>query len=225
MLDFLAFSSDVVPWESVLLALLLAYLLSQWIAGLYTWTYRGLSYSRGYVQSLVLAGIIACMLMLAIGNNLVRGLGIVGTLALIRFRTNLRDPWDMIFIFAVFGVGIAAGTQSFEAAVAGTAVFSLAAFGLYKSGFGSRQQFDGLLRLSLPSSPEVQQRLQQILQSRCRSFVLVTLRETAQGAEHDHAYQVRLWAPAEQAVLVQEVSELPGARGVTLHVQEATVEL
>jgi len=41
MLDFLAFSSDVVPWESVLLALLLAYLLSQWIAGLYPWTDRG----------------------------------------------------------------------------------------------------------------------------------------------------------------------------------------
>jgi len=225
MLDLLASSSEPSSWQAILLSLLLAYLLSQWIAGLYGWTYRGLSYTRGMVQALVIAGIVASVLMLAIGNNLVRGIGIIGTLALIRFRTNLRDPWDMVFVFAVFAVGIACGTQSYEVAVLGTIVFSGAVLVLFKSGFGSRQQHDGLLRLQLPSSPEAQQGLQAVLQARCRSFVLVTLREVGQGAEQEHAYQVRLWHPHDQVGLITEVSGIPGAKSVSLHMQEATVEL
>ena len=91
------------PWQAVLVSMLLAFAATVAIAVSYILTYRGLSYSRSYVQALVVGGIVAAMLMLAIGNSLARGIGIVGTLALIRFRTNLRDPLDMVFIFASFG--------------------------------------------------------------------------------------------------------------------------
>lgn len=225
MPDLLASSLESLSWEAVLLSLLLAYLLSQWIAGLYCWTYRGLSYSRGMVQALALAGILAALLMMAIGNNLARGIGIVGTMALIRFRTNLRDPWDMVFVFAVFAVGIACGTLNFKVAIAGTLVFTGATLVLYKSGFGARLQHDGLLRVQLPAAPEAQQGLEAVLRAHCRSFVLVTLRELGQGAEQEHAYQVRLLQPSDQVTLLEELARLPGARAVSLQMQEATVEL
>jgi len=212
-------------WKLSLLALLTAFLLSTWIAGLYAWTYRGMSYSRNMVQSLALAGIVAAILMLAIGDNLTRGLGIIGTLALIRFRTNLRDPWDMVFVFSVFAVGIAAGTRAFSVAVIGAAVFTGAVLLMRHSSFGARQQFDGLLRLHLPNDAAARQELQQVLTAYCREFVLVTLKEVAQGQAQEHAYHLRLWRPEERPVLLQELGTLPGARAVTLHMQEATVEL
>lgn len=212
-------------WKVALLALLTSFLLCTWIAGLYAWTYRGMSYSRNMVQSLALAGIVACILMLAIGDNLTRGLGIIGTLALIRFRTNLRDPWDMIFVFSVFAVGIAAGTQAYGVAVMGTLVFSSAVLLMRHSSFGARQQFDGLLRLHLPNDPAARQELTEILSAHCREYVLVTLKEVAQGQAQEHAYHLRLWRPDQQPVLLEDLATLPGARAVTLHMQEATVEL
>ena len=223
--DIFNYSGDEVGFKVALLSLLLAFILSQAVAGLYAWSYRGMSYSRGMVQSLVLAGIVAAILMLAIGNNITRGLGIIGTMALIRFRTNLRDPWDITFVFAAFAVGIAAGTQSYEVAVMGLLVFGGAVVMLSRSSFGSKQQFDGLLRLFLPSAPDAHEGLQEMLKSHCKSFVLVTLREMGQGEEHEHVYQVRLRDPEGQGHLLSGVTELPGARAVSLHMQEATVEL
>ena len=59
-------------------------------ATVYRWTFQGFSYSRSFVHTMILGGMIVTMLIMAIGNNLARGLGILGTLAIIRFRT--PDP-------------------------------------------------------------------------------------------------------------------------------------
>ncbi len=212
-------------WEQATLSLLLSFVLSMWMARLYVWTHRGMSYSRHLVQSLVLAGIVAAILMLAIGDNLTRGLGIIGTLALIRFRTNLRDPWDMVFVFGVFALGIASGTGAYLAGLAGTVVFTVAVLVITWGELGARARFDGLLRVQLPAGEEERRALQEVLERWTRSFVLVTLRETSRGHEQEHAYQVRLAAEEHRARLVQEVAAIPGAHGVSLYMQDATVEV
>ena len=102
--------------EQILFAMLLTFVLCFVFATVYRWTYQGLSYSRAYVHTLILGGLIACILIMAIGNNLARGLGILGTLAIVRFRTNIRDPRDIIFLFASLAIGIATGAAVFEGA-------------------------------------------------------------------------------------------------------------
>jgi len=102
MSELLYQSPDVVLWQAALVAILVSYLISQCVAFVYMWTHQGVSYSRSFVVSLVAAGLVSTVLMLAIGNNLARGIGIVGTLALIRFRMQLHDPLDMIYVFAAF---------------------------------------------------------------------------------------------------------------------------
>jgi len=216
---------DVNNWRSALLAVLLAYVLTQAIGAVYAWTYSGLSYSRNLVQALVVAGVVAAMLMLAIGNSLARGIGIVGTLALIRFRTNLRDPLDMVFVFAAFGAGIAAGTQSYATAVIGTVVFLGVVTLMRLSSFGAVQQFDGVLRVQLPSDPDLEERLQKALRAVCRRFVLITLRDVAQGEAQERAYQISLRHPHDEGRLLEAVTAIPGAAAVTVAMQEATVEL
>lgn len=216
---------DLTSWRVVLMSVLLAYVLTQAIAAVYAWTYRGLSYSRQLVQALVVAGVVSAMLMLAIGNSLARGIGIVGTLALIRFRTNLRDPLDMLFVFAAFGAGIAAGTGSYATGVIGTMVFLLVIGMLRWTGFGSQQQFEGVLRLQLPMEATAEDAVQRVLRQLCHSFALITLREVAQGAGQERAYQITLKQPTDESRLVAELAGIPGASGVTIALQEATVEL
>src|SRR5512138_995156 len=137
--------AEVASWPAVLLSMLAAYLCAQAIAAVYVAVHRGASYSRSLVVALVASGLVSAMLMLAIGNNLARGLGIVGTLALIRFRTSLQDPLDMLFVFAAFGSGVAAGTGNFATGALGTAAFLLVVGTLQLTGFGSRHHHDGVL--------------------------------------------------------------------------------
>src|SRR5574344_1995326 len=91
----------------ILGALGLSFLLAMVFAVVYQYTFRGFTYSRSYIHTMVLGSMVTCMLIMAVGNNLARGMGILGTLAIIRFRTPLRDPRDAMFLFSCLGVGIA----------------------------------------------------------------------------------------------------------------------
>jgi len=212
------------PWQTVALALVLAFLMATAIAWIYIRTHQGLSYSRSLVQGLVLGGIISAMLMLAIGNNVARGLGIVGTLAIIRFRSTMKDPRDMMFVFAALAVGITTGVRAFSVAVIGTAVFGAAAFVLRWTSFGAKQIHDGQIRLQLPATPEADLGLKAVFGRHCRNWVLVAVRDIEQGTALEHVYHVRLIDPDRQAELVAELEALPNARGVALFVQQAMVE-
>lgn len=221
----LSAGADAVAWKRALVSLLVAYLLSQTIAAVYAWTYRGLSYSRAVVQTLAAGGVVAAMLMLAIGDSLARGIGIVGTMALIRFRTNLRDPMDMIFVFGSFGAGIAAGTGNFATGVVGTLVFLVVVTMLRLSSFGASRQYDGVLRVRVPTGAEAEASLVRLLQSECARFSLVTIRETSQGKETERAYQVTLFEAGGESALLSKLAAIPGATHASLSMQEANVEL
>jgi uncharacterized membrane protein YhiD involved in acid resistance len=213
------------PWQAVLVSMLLAFAATVAIAVSYILTYRGLSYSRTYVQSLVLGGMVAAALMLAVGNNLARGIGILGTLAIVRFRSTLKDPRDLVFLFASLGFGIAMGVRAFAVGLVGTAMFCATTALLAWTEFGSRQAYDGLARLELPSASTQEAALRDVLERHCRRWVLVALREAAQGERVEHSYQVKLKDPDARAPFVADLEAIPGARAVSFYWQEATMDL
>ncbi len=217
------FSVQTVDLRRALVAMLLAFGLAQAIAGVYLLTYRGLSYSKSVVQGMAIGSVVPCMLMLAIGSNLAAGLGVAGGLALIRFRTSLRDPRDILFVFAALGVGIACGTHAYAVAIAGTFIFSAATVLLAVTGYGSRREFDGLLRFSVSAAEKPG--LDVVLKSTCRSFALVTLREASQGELLEHAYQVSLASDDLRSELVERLRKLPGVTDVSLLMQEPSFDL
>jgi uncharacterized membrane protein YhiD involved in acid resistance len=210
--------------EMAALSLLLAFGLAQAVAATYVWTFRGMSYSQGLVHAIVIGSIIACMLMLAVGDSIAAGLGIAGGLSIVRFRTALRDPRDMMFVFAALGSGIAAGLGGHRVAILGTGMFCLAVFTLTLTEFGSQRRFDGLLRFQLPVASD-EAGVMALLRKHTKFVALVTLREVAQGQAMEHAYQVRLGDPKDRAALVRELERLPGIQDVSLLLQEPTVEL
>jgi uncharacterized membrane protein YhiD involved in acid resistance len=225
MQTLLSYGFEQIEWQVALLSFFLVFVLNSIIAVVYERTYQGLSYSRGLVQSMILGGVISCLLMIAIGDNIARGIGIVGSLAIIRFRTNLREPRDLIFVFASLGIGVSCGVQSYATAIVGTAVFCLISYALHVSPFGARRKIDGLLRFQLPAHPEAAQKVTQILTDITRHFVLVTMRDVAQGQAFDYSYQVKLEDPSDNEKLIAELRKLKDIRGLTYINQEATVEV
>ena len=225
MQTLLSYGFEQIEWQVALLSFLLAFILTTIIALIYEKTFQGLSYSRGLVQSMILGSIVSCLLMIAIGDNIARGIGIVGSLAIIRFRTNLRDPRDLVFVFASLGIGVACGVQSYATATIGAIVFCLIVMTLYISPFGSRRKHDGLLRFQIPPGAGTQEQVNGILRNLTKHFVLVTMRDVAQGQACDYAYQVKLASTVDNQALLAELEKVPGIRGLSYTNQEATVEV
>ena len=225
MQTLLNYGFEQIEWQVALMSFLIAFLLASLIAMIYERTFQGLSYSRGLVQSMILGSIVSCLLMIAIGDNIARGIGIVGSLAIIRFRTNLRDPRDLVFLFASLGVGVASGVQSYVTAIIGAVIFCLVVFVLYVSPFGSRRKHDGLVRFQIPSGFQSTGEVTTIMQNHTKNFVLIAMRSVAQGQVVDYAYQVKLSDPADNVMLIQQLESINGIRGITYTNQEATVEV
>ncbi len=211
--------------EQIILAFLMSLVLSSLLATVYRWTFQGFSYSRAFVHTMILGSMIVSMLIMAIGNNLARGLGILGTLAVIRFRTPIRDPRDMIFLFAALATGIACGANTFEVAIVGAIFISAVALLLHWSPFASRRSYDGMLRFVSTGNNDFQTTLEEIMRNFCSNFFLIAVRESAQGEQLEYSYQIRLLDPSYRDDLIESVRTINGLRDINLLMQRTTVEL
>jgi hypothetical protein len=205
--------------------LLAAFAMSHLLALVYVWTHQGLSYSQSFVQTLVMGSVVTSMMMMTIGNNLVWGIGMMGAMALVRFRTNLRDPRDMVFVFATLVAGIAAGTRAYGLGALGTVAFSLVAFYLAYVPFGAKKSFDGLLRYTTPWAGEGNDAAKKLLQRHCRQFVLATVREVRQGEASEHVYHVRFRRDQSRVELAKDLAAVAGLSGVAILVEDTRVEI
>lgn len=208
--------------QTLLYTILLSFILSSVIGIVYQKTFSGSSYSRNYVQSIILISIIAAVIIQAIGDSLARGLGIMAAMAIIRFRTNLKDPRDLLFLFASLAAGISCGAYAFSIAVVGTLGFSLAAIILYYSPLGPQQEFNGILRFNLPLKSQLNEKahLDRFMQNYCNDFSLITLKEVDKGERLAYAYQVKLKKDKEYEDFLTQLKRLPSLQGINLKILE-----
>ena len=228
MLDFLTLqnSSPNPTLLTVIYTVLVSFLLSTLVGMIYVKTFRGLSYSRNYVQALILSSIVAATVMQAIGDSLARGLGMIGALAIIRFRTNFKDSRDIIFMFAALAAGIGCGVGAYTVAVFGTLGFAITAYILYLTPFGQQSYYDGMLRFNISNSDENRSKLEDIFRKNCKTFALITLRDIQQGERLEYAYHIKLKKGVKDAEFIEEIQkEITSAKGLSLMLQETTIEL
>jgi uncharacterized membrane protein YhiD involved in acid resistance len=182
-------------FEMVIFTFLLAFLCSSLIAFIYWKTSPTTLRTGNYIQSLILSSLIATMILQSIGDSLASGLGILGALTIINFRTSFRDPRDIIFIFAALGTGIACGSYVFPIAILGTLMFCFVAYMLKFTPFHIGSHIIWSLRIRF-SSPEQSEVLEQIFERYCRRFNLDELRNDAnkhnERSYHEREYLVVL---------------------------------
>lgn len=105
-----------------LLALALAFALGMFIYFVYKKTYQGVVFSRSFGVSLVALTMIGTFIILAVTSNVVLSLGMVGALSIVRFRTAIKDPLDIVYLFWAIAVGIVLGAGMWPLAVIGSLI-------------------------------------------------------------------------------------------------------
>jgi uncharacterized membrane protein YhiD involved in acid resistance len=197
------------PWALQAVSFALALLLSLAIAALYTRLHKDKPYQPSLPLTIAVSGVIAAIVVLAIGDSIARGLGLVGAVALVRFRSNLKDPLDLVFTFASLATGVAVGAHAFFVAVLGTAVFCLACvlaarFWLVRGS----DSFDAILSFRTNGTPLAVDALNAALEMHTDGHSFVRIRQILNGQEH--AYQVKLRQPAARTNLFTALGQIGG---------------
>lgn len=218
---------DIFNYQSTLYLqiLLLSFVFSFIIAVVYVLTFRGFSYSRPFVQAIVLSSLVTSMAMISIEGSMARGLGMMGALTMIRFRSSVKDPKDMIFIFAAIAIGIACSVQKFDLALIGTFIFCSIAVVINNVSLGKNTYYDGLLRMQSPNDKEILNKINSVLAEKSNRFSLVSLREIAQGSKFDYSFQIKLKNKENQAGLIDSLKQIGNVDSVTFLIQQTNLEI
>lgn len=107
---------------TIVVDLLLALLMGLIIYSIYKKFYRGVVYSKNYAMSLVGMTILTCMVTLAISTNIIISLGMVGALSIVRYRTAIKEPLDLMYMFWAITSGIAVGASMYILVVVATVI-------------------------------------------------------------------------------------------------------
>lgn len=206
--------------QTLIYTILLAFILSSLLGIVYQKTLGNQSYSKNYIQSVVLISLIAAIIIQAIGDSLARGLGIMAAMAIIRFRTNLKDPRDLLFLFASLAAGISCGSYAFDIAIIGTVGFSLAVIILYFTPLGPENDLKGTLRFSLSANSNEKQYLDRFLKQYCHNFSLKGLKDE-ENELFAYSYQVSLKDDQSHEAFLKELKRLPSIQNVNLKLLES----
>lgn len=232
-------------WMDHVPQLLLATALGQVLSICYELSYEGLSFSRRFVNSLTLLTLTSCVLMLAISVHIALGLGLLGSMSMIRFRVNARDLWEMSFLFSALVTGLCCGINLFWIAISFTTLFSLVAYYLSKGHIGTQFRFDGVLRFWLPyhfinhdsvesTPPDAKHNhaLEDVLKKYASNYQLISMREGSQGEGAEVSYHITLKGrrhtdrkAANRQALFKDLKLILGCEELTLLSQDHHLEL
>ncbi len=243
-IEWLNYNPDTPSFYVVLLTTLFAFFLSAIIAITYQFTTQSIYRRAHFLQALVLIGVVAATVMQAIGDSLARGLGIIGALSIIRFRTVLDDPRNITFMFASLGAGIAAGVLGFGVALTGTIVFCLGAVILRASSWSNANELIGEVRLQVPKRDDLQALIEKALYAHCRDIELEQIRflnpkriktyneegvptyeEYSRDDLQEFTYLIKLKSKGSIEQLGQTLEAIPGQEAVKLNFKQRPTKL
>lgn len=210
---------------------LLAFILSTVLVFTYEKTTREVARSDHFMQGMILIAIVAATVMQAIGDSLARGLGMLGALSIIRFRTTVRDPRNIVFMFMSLAIGIACGVYGFLIAFVGTMAFSVSAFILRLTPFSKKNNLIGSLKFDLLNGKQSldYKSMQGILQKHCSNYA-VTRYKTSTDPDGtrvvSYEYSLKLKKEGQDEFLLSdELMPLSDIRNVRLNIQDTTQQI
>ena len=125
--SFVAMQSGVERFSAIeiLINLGVSFIIGMFIFYVYKKTFQGVLYQRSFNVSLVAIAMVITLIIMTISGNLVLSLGMVGALSIVRFRTPIKDPVDLVFIFWAITIGIANGVSYFSISIIGSIAITI----------------------------------------------------------------------------------------------------
>src|SRR5688500_16773573 len=197
------------------LGLLVAFAAGHAVAWVYMLTHSGLSYSRSFVNSLVVIPTVVSLVMMVLSNNLVTAFGLMAVFAIVRFRNILRDTLDTTYILAVIVVGMAAGTLKYSTAIIGCLLILSLFLYLWATAFGSRQRYDMIVNLHWGRPVTELTDLKSLLHRHSLRTICASQRSHEGYEGTDISYRLLLRDPERMDQLLMELRGLQGVSRVT----------
>ena len=208
------FSSADLSTASIVISMLVACGIGFYIFGVYRVSIRKAFYSKNFNISLVALTVITAAIILAIQSSVVISLGMVGALSIVRFRTAIKDPMDLVFLFWSISVGIICGAGLFEVAIIMSAMITGIVFVLERLPV----KRESMLLLVNARSTEAEEPLKEILGRYSKAYRVKSRNLTADGLDMIVELQV-----SNGADLVKEVGNLDKVASVTLLAHDGEV--
>ncbi|HKS37898.1 MAG TPA: DUF4956 domain-containing protein [Verrucomicrobiae bacterium] len=215
--DFLRGDAAIAPtnFAAMLLGLLLAFLGGHAIAWVYMVTHSGLSYSKSFVNSLVLMPTIVALVMMVLSNSLVTAFGLMAVFAIVRFRNILRDTLDTTYVLSVIVIGMACGTMKFATAILGCLAVCAAMIYLWFTAFGTRHRYDIIINLHWSRPLADLADLRDLFHRHSRKALCASQRSHEGYEGTDLSYRLLMRDPERLDDLLTELRAMQGVSRVT----------
>lgn len=194
-----------ISYIDVLLGLLSAFVIGMFIYWIYKRSFRGVAYSYNYNVSFVLMTMITALIIMTISTNIVLSLGMVGALSIVRFRTAVKDPLDIVYMFWAIAAGIASGAKLYPIAILGSLLIGLTLVWLSRRKV-TDQPYLLIIRHSAIAADEVRQQLRK-LNYRLKS-------KTVRKEFTEITVEIRL--RDDNSAFVNEISQIDGVQDASL---------
>lgn len=209
------FTTQPMPVPALILGLLLAFLCGHVVAWVYMFTHSGLSYSRSFVNSLIVIPVVVALVMLVLSGSLITAFGLMAVFAIVRFRNILRDTLDTTYVLSVIVIGMACGTLKFSTAIIGCLLTAVIMTYLWATTFGSRHRYDVIVNLHWGRSIAEMFELLRLLERHSRKTICASQRSNEGYEGTDLSYRLLLRDPDRMDDLLLELRNLPGVSRVT----------
>lgn len=163
-----------------------AFVIGLFIFYVYQKTYSGVLYSRSFNVSLVAILLVTTLVISGVTSNVVLSLGMVGALSIVRFRTAVKDPMDLVFLFWAIAEGILCGASLLPLALLGCPVL-----GIFLLIFANKQQKDNpyLIIIRLIDG-DAESRIEGFLRKEVKKMQLKS-KTVNGGADTELIYEIR----------------------------------
>ena len=190
------------------LALALSFCLGLFIYFVYKKTYSGVMFSRTFGGSLVAMTMITTMVILAVTSNVVLSLGMVGALSIVRFRTAIKEPMDIAFLFWAIAGGIVLAAGMIPLAIVGSLII-----GLIMILFCNRKTVEKpFIAVITCADAEAEKRVAEYLNSQVKKAVVKS--KSAQKGNIELSYEVSL--KGEDTGFITSLSDMEGISSAVL---------
>ncbi len=209
------FSSADLSTTSIVIALAVTAVIGIYIFGVYRIATRRAFYSKSFNISLVALALITAAIILTIQSSVVISLGMVGALSIVRFRTAIKDPMDLVFLFWSISTGIICGAGLFEVAAITAVMVTIIVLALEL--LPARKE--SLLLLVNAQDCDAEEEIKAVISRYAKSYQVKSRSLTTDGM--DLVVELRV---KDGGSLVKEMGALPKVRSVSLlsHDGEAT---
>ena len=211
---------------TLLIGLILTAMLSSFVSYVYRRVQAEAGYSQAFVQTLVLISMITCLIMLVIGSNIARAFSLLGALSIIRFRTAIRSPLDVAFLFLTMAIGMACGTRFYSVAVVGTTFICGIMLTQSKLNFGSnpaRREY--LLSVLFPAGSDYEMAMDSLLGKLFDAYSVSYVETVRQGTMMEVVYSVRPQEGVKQQDVLYEVAKVNGNLKITYRTIHNAIEI